>query len=102
MANPPIFCESGQFWKPTASITHMGQAGSGQATKAVNQVLAAGVAEAVCEVLVFSEQLNLPSERLLSVLGAGAGGSWFLEQRGESMLKDRFEKGFKLALLIKT
>lgn len=52
----------------------MGQAGSGQATKAVNQVLAAGVAEAVCEVLVFSEQLNLPSERLLSVLGAGAAG----------------------------
>jgi 3-hydroxyisobutyrate dehydrogenase len=51
--------------------------------------------------LALSEKLNLPSERLLTVLGAGAARSWFLEHRGHSMLQDRFEKGFKLELLLK-
>ena len=85
----------------SSSITHMGPVGSGQATKAVNQVMIAGVAEAVCEALALSEKLNLPSERLLSVVGAGAAGSWFLDHRGKSMLKNEFDVGFKLSLLLK-
>jgi 3-hydroxyisobutyrate dehydrogenase len=85
----------------SSTVTHMGPVGSGQATKAVNQVIVGGVAEAVCEALALSEKLNLPSERLLSVLGAGAAGSWFLQHRGHSMLKDQFDKGFKLELLLK-
>jgi len=85
----------------SASITHMGPVGAGQATKAVNQVMIAGIAEAVCEGLALSEKLNLPSERLLSVVGAGAAGSWFLGHRGESMLENRFNVGFKLSLLLK-
>jgi len=85
----------------SASITHMGPVGSGQATKAVNQVMIAGIAEAVCEALALAEKLNLPSERLLSVVGAGAAGSWFLGHRGESMLDNRFDVGFKLSLLLK-
>ena len=59
------------------------------------------MAEAVCEALALSEKLNLPSERLLSVLCGGAADSWFLRQRGQSMLEDRFETGFKLSLLLK-
>ena len=35
------------------------------------------------------------------MLGAGAAGSWFLEHRGASMLEDRFDTGFKPALLLK-
>ena len=85
----------------STSVTHMGPVGSGQATKAVNQVIVGGIAEAVCEALALSEKLNLPSERLLTVLGAGAAGSWFLDHRGQSMLKNQFEKGFKLELLLK-
>jgi 3-hydroxyisobutyrate dehydrogenase len=85
----------------SASITHMGPVGSGQATKAVNQVMIAGIAEAVCEALALGEKLNLPSGRLLSVVGAGAAGSWFLGHRGESMLENRFDVGFKLSLLLK-
>ncbi|MDH3902868.1 MAG: NAD(P)-dependent oxidoreductase, partial [Xanthomonadales bacterium] len=85
----------------SATVTHMGPVGSGQATKAVNQVMIAGIAEAVCEALAFGEKLNLPSERLLSIVSAGAAGSWFLEHRGETMLKDSFDVGFKLSLLLK-
>ena len=85
----------------SATVTHMGPVGSGQATKAVNQVMIAGIAEAVCEALALGEKLNLPSERLLSIVGAGAAGSWFLEHRGQTMLENRFDVGFKLSLLLK-
>lgn len=85
----------------SGTITHMGPVGAGQATKAVNQVMVAGIAESVCEALALAEKLNLPSERLLSVLGAGAADSWFLRHRGESMLQSRFDTGFKPALLLK-
>jgi len=63
--------------------------------------MVAGIAEAVCEALALAEQLKLPPERLLSVVSAGAAGSWFLDHRGRSMLEDRFDVGFKLSLLLK-
>ncbi len=85
----------------SASVTHMGPVGSGQATKAVNQVMVAGIAEATCEALALAEKLNLPSQRLLSVVSAGAAGSWFLDHRGASMLENQFDIGFKLSLLLK-
>lgn len=85
----------------SATVTHMGPVGAGQATKAVNQVMIAGIAEAVCEAMALGEKLNLPSERLLSVVGAGAAGSWFLNHRGKTMLSNEFDVGFKLSLLLK-
>jgi 3-hydroxyisobutyrate dehydrogenase len=82
-------------------ITHLGDVGAGQATKAVNQVLVAGIAQAVCEGLALGEALGLDPERLIPTLGAGAAGNWFLEKRGTTMLKNEFSVGFKLALLHK-
>lgn len=82
-------------------ISHMGEVGAGQNTKAVNQVLVAGIAQAVCEGLALSEKLGLDPERLLPTLGAGAAGNWFLDKRGATMLRDEFKIGFKLALLHK-
>ncbi|WP_266168585.1 NAD(P)-dependent oxidoreductase [Dyella subtropica] len=82
-------------------VTHLGDVGAGQATKAVNQVLVAGIAQAVCEGLALGEALGLDPERLLPTLGAGAAGSWFLEKRGATMMRNEFSVGFKLALLHK-
>ena len=84
-----------------ARITHMGGQGAGQSTKAVNQVLVAGIAQAVCEGLALAERLGLDAERLLPTLGAGAAGNWFLEKRGATMLRDEFNPGFKSAHLLK-
>ena len=84
-----------------AKISHMGGVGAGQNTKAVNQVLVAGIAQAVCEGLALSERLGLDPERLLPTLGAGAAGNWFLDKRGATMLRDEFKVGFRLALLHK-
>ena len=84
-----------------AKITHMGETGAGQATKAVNQVLVAGIAQAVCEGLALGEKLGLKPELLVPTLAAGAAGNWFLDKRGATMLASNFEPGFKLALLHK-
>lgn len=84
-----------------ARITHMGPVGSGQDTKAVNQVLVAGIAEAVCEGLALAKALGLDRDRLLAVLTGGAANSWFLEKRGASMWDSSFSVGFKLSLLLK-
>lgn len=84
-----------------ATISHMGGVGAGQNTKAVNQVLVAGIAQGVCEGLALAEQLGLDPERLLPTLNGGAARNWFLEKRGPTMLRDEFKVGFKLALLHK-
>jgi len=84
-----------------AKVNLMGPVGAGQDTKAINQVLVAGIAQAVCEGLALAERLGLDPERLLPTLGAGAAGNWFLEKRGATMLRDEFSVGFKLALLHK-
>lgn len=84
-----------------ARITHMGGTGAGQATKAVNQVLVAGINEAVCEGLALGEKLGLDPEKLLPTLMAGAAGNWFLEKRGASMLARQYTPGFKCGHLLK-
>ena len=84
-----------------ARITHMGGTGAGQATKAVNQVLVAGINEAVCEGLALGEKLGLDPEKLLPTLMAGAAGNWFLEKRGATMLSGQFTPGFKCGHLLK-
>ncbi len=84
-----------------SQVTYMGKIGQGQSTKAVNQILVAGVAQAVCETLAYAEKNKLPIAKTVEVLSAGAAGNWFLDKRGLTMCKNEFEKGFKLALLHK-
>jgi len=84
-----------------ARISHMGPVGAGQNTKAVNQVLIAGIAQAVCEGLALGEALGLDAATLLPTLGAGAASNWFLDKRGATMLRGEYSVGFKLGLLHK-
>jgi len=81
-----------------ARILHMGPVGSGQATKAVNQIMAAGINQAVTEALAFGEAQGLPMDKVIEVVSGGAAGNWFLEHRGPTMMQGTFAPGFKLAL----
>jgi 3-hydroxyisobutyrate dehydrogenase len=81
-----------------SKVTHMGPVGSGQATKAVNQVMAAGINQAVTEALAFAKAQNLPMEKVIEVISGGAAGNWFLQHRGPTMVEDMFEPGFKVHL----
>lgn len=82
-------------------ISHMGVTGSGQATKAVNQVMVAGINEAVCEALALGAKLGLDAASLLPTLGSGAANNWFLEKRGATMLAGEFVPGFKCEHMLK-
>lgn len=78
--------------------TYMGEVGSGQAAKAVNQVMCAGINEAVTEALAFGVGLGLDIEKVMDAIRGGAAGNWFLDKRGSSMTQGRFEPGFKVEL----
>jgi 3-hydroxyisobutyrate dehydrogenase len=82
----------------TGRIIHMGATGSGQAAKAVNQIMAAGINQAVTEALAFAEAQNLPMNKVIEVISGGAAGNWFLQHRGPTMTQGVFTPGFKLAL----
>jgi len=79
-------------------IIHMGPIGAGQATKAVNQVMAAGINQAVTAALAFGQAQGLPMAQVVNVVSGGAAGNWFLAHRGKTMLEGIYEPGFKLAL----
>jgi 3-hydroxyisobutyrate dehydrogenase len=76
----------------------MGPAGAGQATKAVNQIMVAGIAQAVTEALAFAEAQGLSLEKVIEVVGSGAAASWFLTNRGPNMMRMQFPLGFKVSL----
>lgn len=84
-----------------ARIVHMGPVGSGQQTKAINQVMVAGIAEAVCEALALARAVGLDRDRLIGTLSAGAAQNWFLEKRGATLWDGSFAVGFKQRLLLK-
>jgi 3-hydroxyisobutyrate dehydrogenase len=79
-------------------ILYMGPTGAGQATKAVNQIMCAGINEAVTEALAFAEAQQLPMDKVIEVIAGGAAGNWFLEKRGLTMTQGIFKPGFRLSL----
>jgi 3-hydroxyisobutyrate dehydrogenase len=80
------------------NIVYIGPTGSGQATKAVNQIMAAGINQAVTEALAFGRAMELPMDKVVDIVSTGAAGNWFLDHRGKTMLAGTYEPGFKLAL----
>jgi len=79
-------------------ILHIGATGTGQATKAVNQIMCAGINQAVTEALAFAEAQGLAMDKVIDVISGGASGNWFLQHRGSTMTKGTFAPGFKLEL----
>jgi 3-hydroxyisobutyrate dehydrogenase len=81
-----------------ANIAYIGPTGSGQACKAVNQLMAAGINQAVTEALVFGQAMGLDMNKVVDIVSTGAAGNWFLDHRGKTMLAGEFTPGFKLGL----
>jgi 3-hydroxyisobutyrate dehydrogenase len=82
----------------TSRVEHMGPVGAGQATKAVNQVMVAGINQAVTEALAFGQSQGLDMDKAIDLLSGGAAGSWFLKVRGPTMIHDSYAPGFRVAL----
>ena len=81
-----------------SNIVYIGPTGSGQATKAVNQIMCAGINQAVTEALAFGKAMGLPMDKVVDIVATGAAGNWFLDHRGKTMLAGTYKPGFKLAL----
>lgn len=80
------------------TITHLGPLGSGQAAKAVNQVILAGAYLGVAEGIVLAIKAGLDPEQLVGALSGGAARSWVLENRSARMIANEYPLGFKVAL----
>jgi 3-hydroxyisobutyrate dehydrogenase len=76
------------------AATLMGPAGSGQLTKAVNQICIAGLVQGLSEGLAFADKAGLNAKLVIDVISKGAAQSWQMENRAETMIDDEFEFGF--------
>ncbi|HYC07095.1 MAG TPA: NAD(P)-dependent oxidoreductase, partial [Candidatus Binatia bacterium] len=83
------------------TITHVGPVGSGQAVKAVNQVILAGTYLGVAEGLVLAMKAGLDVPQVVDALGGGAAQSWVLANRSGRMIENDYPLGFKVALHLK-
>jgi len=80
------------------TITHFGPIGSGQAAKATNQIMCAGIIEAVSEAMAFAKAQGLPLDRVVDTLGKGAGSSWYFVHRAPNMVRGAYPAGFRVRL----
>jgi 3-hydroxyisobutyrate dehydrogenase len=83
------------------AVTHVGPVGSGQITKAVNQVIIAGVYQSVAEGISLAKCAGLDPRKVIEAIGAGAARSWVLENRANNMIEDCYPLGFRLKLHLK-
>lgn len=79
-----------------ARIVHVGAAGAGQATKAVNQVCIAGVLAGLSEGLRLAQGSDLDMDKVLEAISGGAAQSWQMENRWHTMAKGEFDFGFAI------
>jgi 3-hydroxyisobutyrate dehydrogenase len=80
------------------TVTHFGASGAGQAAKATNQIMCAGIIQAVAEAMAFAKSEDLPLDRLIETLGKGAGSSWYFVNRAPNILRGQYPAGFRVQL----
>ena len=83
------------------SIVHIGKNGHGQIAKMVNQICIAGVLQGLAEALEFGKSQNVDMQNIIKAISGGAAQSWQLDNRALTMLKDEFNFGFAIDLMIK-
>lgn len=91
----PLFQLMGQ------SISLLGPAGAGQHCKMVNQILIASTLIGVVEGLLYARRAGLDSDAVIRLVGAGAAGSWSINNLGPRILAGNFEPGFKVDHFVK-
>ena len=80
----------------TRAIERMGEIGSGQKTKMVNQICVAGLIQALAEGLHFAEKAGLDRDKVMGVISQGAAGSWQMSNRNQTMIAGEYQHGFAI------
>lgn len=76
------------------AVTLIGPAGAGQLCKSVNQICIAGLVQGLSEAIAFGQKAGLDMKLVLDVISKGAAQSWQMENRGKTMVDDKFDFGF--------
>jgi 3-hydroxyisobutyrate dehydrogenase len=76
------------------AVTRLGDSGSGQLAKMVNQICIAGLVQGLSEAVAFGQRAGLDMPAVLDVIGKGAAQSWQMDNRGKTMVDDKFDFGF--------
>lgn len=76
------------------AVTLLGPSGAGQLAKMVNQICIAGLVQGLSEAIAFGQKAGLDMHQVLDVIGKGAAQSWQMDNRGKTMVDDKFEFGF--------
>ena len=76
------------------AFTLLGNCGAGQLAKMVNQIAIAGLVQGLSEAVAFGQHAGLDMNQVLDVIGKGAAQSWQMDNRGKTMVADKFDFGF--------
>jgi 3-hydroxyisobutyrate dehydrogenase len=76
------------------AVTRLGDTGAGQLAKMVNQICIAGLVQGLAEAVAFGSKAGLDMPAVLDVIGKGAAQSWQMDNRGKTMVEDKFDFGF--------
>jgi 3-hydroxyisobutyrate dehydrogenase-like beta-hydroxyacid dehydrogenase len=76
------------------AFTYLGESGAGQLAKMVNQICIAGLVQGLAEAIAFGDKAGLDMALVLDVIGKGAAQSWQMDNRGKTMVADKFDFGF--------
>jgi len=76
------------------AVTLLGDSGAGQLAKMVNQIAIAGLVQGLAEAIAFGQKAGLDMTAVLGVIGKGAAQSWQMDNRGPTMVENRFDFGF--------
>ena len=83
------------------SCVRLGNAGSGQLAKMVNQMCIAGIVQGLSEGIAFAQHAGLDAHAVIDVISKGAAQSWQMENRGHTMVNDKFDFGFAVEWMVK-
>ena len=76
------------------AATLLGESGAGQLAKMVNQICIAGLVQGLAEAIAFGKQAGLDMNAVLGVISKGAAQSWLMDNRGATMIANKFDFGF--------
>ncbi len=76
------------------AFTRIGDSGAGQLAKMVNQICIAGLVQGLSEGIAFGQKAGIDMKLVLDVIGKGAAQSWQMDNRGTTMVDDKFDFGF--------
>ena len=83
------------------TITHVGEAGAGQVTKACNQIMVAAQMVAMGELLIFAKKAGVDPQRVVDAIKAGAAQCWTLDVKPPRLFDGNRQPGFKAYMMEK-